>query len=92
MKKVFSKQILLFINTSNNIDKLGTETIFLTQKMTGDLSNNKSAQKFANKDNADEFNNLAINELFNLFFINIETNPQIQKYKKQTFKTNARKC
>lgn len=83
----------MFINilTLNTINKLGIRPSFLAQKVIQDFLNNKSAQRSANIDNVDEFDDSVTNKLFDLLFTNIEANSWIYKPKKQTFKTNAPK-
>lgn len=77
--------------TPNAINTLGAKPGSLAQKLTGDLSDDKFAQESTNKDNADEFDNPATNELFDLLSTDIKANSQTQKSKKQTSKTNAQK-
>ena len=91
--KVLSKQLSLPITilTPNAINTPGTRPSPLAQELIGDFSDDKFAQKSANKDNADKFDNPVTSELFGLFYTDFEANSQTQKSKKQTSKTDTQK-
>lgn len=81
----------MFINilTLNTINWLGVRPSFLAQNAIKDLLDNEFAESNINKDNTDEFDNLRINELFDLFFTNAKVNSQTQKSKKQISKIDT---